>query len=57
MEELLTPKEVAKILKVPKKTVYTWLQQGKLKGYKAGDLWRVPKGAIKEFLEEPKKRE
>lgn len=52
-EELYTPQEVAEKLKVPRKTVYAWLQQGKLKGVKAGDLWRVTQSALDKFLESP----
>ncbi len=50
MQEFYTPQEVAEILKVPRKTVYFWLQQGKLKGLKAGDLWRITQSALDEFL-------
>ena len=56
-EELYTPQEIAEKLKVPRKTVYVWLQQGKLKGVKAGDLWRVPRSALDEFLEMPREKE
>lgn len=53
MEKFYTPQEVAEILKVPRKTVYLWLQQGKLRGLKAGDLWRIPQSALDEFLRPP----
>ena len=53
MEELLTPQEVAEKLKVPRKTVYTWLNQGKLKGHKIGDLWRVKESDLEEFIRDP----
>ncbi len=53
MEEFYTPQEIAAILKVPRKTVYTWLQKGKLQGVKAGDLWRIPKEALDAFLKKP----
>lgn len=56
MQEFYTPQEIAKILKVPRKTVYTWLQQGKLQGVKAGDLWRIPKEALDAFLKKPSVR-
>jgi excisionase family DNA binding protein len=53
VEEFYTPQEIAAILKVPRKTVYTWLQKGKLQGVKAGDLWRIPKEALDAFLKKP----
>lgn len=53
MQEFYTPQEIADMLKVPRKTVYAWLQQGKLQGVKAGDLWRVPKEALDAFLKKP----
>lgn len=53
MQEFYTPQEIAKILKVPRKTVYFWLQQGKLKGVKAGNLWRISQSALDEFLKDP----
>lgn len=53
MQEFYTPQEIANMLKVPRKTVYTWLQQGKLQGVKAGDLWRISKEALEAFLKKP----
>ncbi len=53
MQEFFTPQEIAKTLKVPRKTVYFWLQQGKLKGVKAGDLWRISQTALDDFLQNP----
>lgn len=56
MQEFYTPQEVAEMLKVPRKTVYAWLQQEKLQGVKAGDLWRIPKEALEAFLKRPASR-
>jgi len=57
MQELYTPQEVAEMLKVPRKTVYTWLQANKLSGLKVGDLWRIPKTSLEEFLQSGKAAE
>lgn len=54
MSELLTPDEVASRLKVKKKTVYSWLSQGKLKGAKIGDLWRIDERDLQDFIERGK---
>ncbi|HON83831.1 MAG TPA: helix-turn-helix domain-containing protein [Caldisericia bacterium] len=53
-EELYTPEEVAKLLKVPLPTVRKWLWKGRLKGVKAGNLWRVRKKDIENFLKSEK---
>ncbi|HHY92857.1 MAG TPA: helix-turn-helix domain-containing protein [Firmicutes bacterium] len=50
MQEVYTPQEIAKMLKVSKNAVYQWLSQGRLKGFRVGDLWRIPKDALEEFI-------
>ena len=50
IEELLTPEEVAALLKVERNTIYIWLRANELKGVKVGDLWRVRKSDLNEFL-------
>jgi len=39
-EEILTIQEVAKLLKVADKTVYSMAQRGDLPAFKVGGLWR-----------------
>jgi excisionase family DNA binding protein len=55
MQEMYTPEEVAQKLKISRATVYIWLRQGRLKGVKVGDLWRIPEEALEEFLKKPDK--
>lgn len=43
---LLTPKEVAAILRVKEATVRYWLRTGKLEGLNVGYTWRVPRSAL-----------
>lgn len=50
MERLLTPTEVAELLRVSPLTVFKWLRAGKLKGFKAGRLWRVWPADLEEFI-------
>lgn len=52
MQEMLTPEEVAQKLKVSRRTIYLWLRQGRLKGVKVGDLWRIPESALREFIKD-----
>lgn len=41
MPGLLTPEEAAKRLRLSRRTVIGWLQQGRLPGIKIGNRWRV----------------
>ncbi|MFA5445775.1 MAG: helix-turn-helix domain-containing protein [Bacteroidales bacterium] len=47
---LYTPSEVAEKLRVNREVIYKWLQAGKLKGRKIGNLWRVSESDLDEFL-------
>lgn len=49
-EQLLTPEEVAQLLRVTEQTVYNWLRAGELAGLKAGRLWRIRSEALEQFL-------
>jgi excisionase family DNA binding protein len=55
MDEILEPKEVAKLLKVNHRTVVRWAEQGKLPGFKLGDLWRFRREAIEEHIRQLEK--
>ena len=49
--DLLTPEEVAKILKVSKRTVYRWIDSGELKVARIGrKTYRVFESDIKKFV-------
>ena len=51
---ILTPDEVAEILKVPRRTVICLCARGDLPGArKAGRCWRVPESAIARFFAAP----
>lgn len=56
--EFLTLEEVAKELRVHKRTILRWLKNGSLKGYKLGDgktsLLRIPKTEVNKFLDKHK---
>ena len=47
---LLTVQQAAERLSVESKTVREWLKSGKLKGSKAGRLWRIREEDIDSFL-------
>ena len=53
MDELMTDRDVAKYLKLNKKTghlsVRKWAREGRLRSGKAGDLWRFRKEDVDDF--------
>lgn len=53
MKTVLTPEQVAQVLGISRRTVISWLQQGKLKGIKVGNRWRVREEDLDKFIDEP----
>lgn len=53
-EQYYSIEEVAKMLKVVYLTVYRWIQDGKLKAYKAGKQYRIKKNDLDNFLNKVK---
>jgi len=53
-KELLRPDEVAKYFSVTRKTVYRWIETGKLRAVKIARLIRIPREAILEMKNPPK---
>ena len=47
--KVYTLDEVAAILKVTRRTLYTWIKAGQLKAVKMGKYWRVSEQALQEF--------
>jgi excisionase family DNA binding protein len=50
MSEIMTPKEVAKYLKMSVLTVYKHAKQGTIPGFRVGNSWRFDKDKIDEVL-------
>ncbi len=50
MPEIMTPKEVAKYLKMSVLTVYKHAKQGTIPGFRVGNSWRFDKKKIDEVL-------
>ena len=50
-EEVYTPHEVGRILKVSVYTIREMLKTGGLKGFKVGTKWRIPMSSIRELTE------
>lgn len=48
--EILTTEEAAEVLRVGYNALYELLQSGKLKAYRNGRLWRIPKQSVIEYI-------
>lgn len=51
-DEFLTIPEVAELLKIADKTVYSLAQRRELPGFKVGGQWRFSRTAIDEWIKE-----
>lgn len=50
-QELMTIEEVAKYLRVKKRTIYEWVKNGKIPAIKTVGQWRFKKEKIDSWLE------
>ena len=48
--DILTTEEVSDLLRAGYNSVYELLNSGKLKGYRNGCVWRIPKESIKKYI-------
>jgi len=48
--KLYTPEEAAQLLKVTRRSIYTYLKSGKLEAVKIGNGWRISQEALEKFL-------
>ena len=48
--EIYTLEEIAELLQVTRRTIYTWIKDGKLKAFKVGRGWRVSRADLDSFL-------
>jgi DNA binding domain, excisionase family len=49
-KEYYSPQEIAEKYNLKHRTVLSWIRQGKLKGVKLGDLWRVHRSDLEDFI-------
>ena len=49
-DDLLTVDEACEALKIGKNALYTLLAEKKLKAYRNGRVWRLPRLSIEEFI-------
>lgn len=53
--DILTVEEACEALRMGYNAMYHLLNSGKLKGYRNGRTWRIPKLAVKEYILESSK--
>lgn len=53
-DEILTLSEVAQLLKVAEKTVYSMAQKGQLPAFKVGGQWRFKRVDLDAWIEQQK---
>lgn len=53
--DILTVEEACEALRVGYNAMYELLNSGKLKGYRNGRTWRIPKIALNEYIIESSK--
>src|ERR671916_3447629 len=50
--ELLAAADAAELIGVKESTLYRWCSEGKLPCLKTGNLWRIRRGVLEDFLKE-----
>lgn len=53
--DILSVEEVCEALRIGANQAYEILSSGKLKGYKQGRIWKIPKQALVEYVVEQSK--
>ena len=53
--DILTTDEACEALRIGYNTLYDLLQSGKLKAYRNGRLWRIPKKSVIQYIIEQSK--
>ena len=51
-DDVLNVEEACEALKIGYNAMYELLNTGKLRGYRNGRVWRIPKAALVEFIRE-----
>ena len=49
IDDYLTVDEVCDIMKIGHNAIYKMLQSGKMKAFRNGRVWRIPKASLIEF--------
>ena len=54
-DDILTVEEACEALKIGYNAMYELLNTGKIKGYRNGRVWRIPKTALVEYIQNSSK--
>ena len=54
-DDVLKVEEACEALKIGYNAMYELLNTGKIKGYKNGRVWRIPKAALMEYIQNSSK--
>jgi len=49
-QDIMTTFDVAEVLCIGKNRVYELLGEGSLKGFRIGNVWKIPKEAVKDYI-------
>lgn len=49
--DILSPEEAMDELRIGKNSIYDLLNSGKLKGFKVGRNWKIPRKSIDEYID------
>lgn len=50
--DILTPEETMDYLNIGRNTLYNLLNSGKLKGFRIGRNWKIPRKSLDEYVEQ-----
>lgn len=50
INELITVEELCEILNIGRNAAYTLLNAGKLKAFRIGRVWKIPRLALEKFI-------
>lgn len=48
--EVMTAEEACEVLRIGHNAIYALLNSGKLKGYRMGRNWRIPRESVRQFI-------
>ena len=49
-QDIMTTFDVAEVLCIGRNRVYELLGDGSLKGFRIGNVWKIPKEAVREYI-------
>jgi len=53
-QKLMTPEEVATLLRVSRHTIYYWIRKGRIRAFHVGKQWRIQREDLPEgYIETP----